>query len=85
MMAGLLTGMDGILEDVGNSPNVCFDGNGAGAGATQAEENMVEFIDKILECEETEGIYEDQSTLTVSFSIRNSEGAGCGCYEMSYT
>jgi hypothetical protein len=84
MTAGLLTGMDGILEGFGNSPNGCVNCNGAGAGATQVEGNMVELIDKILGCEETGGIYEDQSTLTVSFSVRNSERTGDPCYEMRY-
>lgn len=82
--AGLLSGMDGILEGFGNSPNVCVNGNGAGAGATQVEGKVVELIDKILGCEETEEIYEDQSTLMVSFSIRNSATRRCGCYEMKY-
>lgn len=76
--AGLLTGMDGILEGVGNSPNV------AGAGAAWVERMRVELIDKILECEETEEIIEDQSTLTVSFSIRDRERRRCGCYEKWY-
>jgi len=84
MTAGLLTGMDGILEGFGNSPNVSVNVNDAGAGATQVEEKMVELIDKILGSEKTEGIYEDQSTLTVSFSIRNSERTGCRCHEMRY-
>jgi hypothetical protein len=68
--AGLLTEMDRILEGFGNSPNVhvnCVNGNGAGAGTTRVERKTVELIDKILGCEETEGIIEDQSTLTVSF------------------
>jgi len=69
----LSTGMDGILEGFGDSPNVGVNGNGAGVSGTRAEGERVELIDRILGCEETEGIYEDHSTLTVSFSIHDSE------------
>jgi hypothetical protein len=74
--AALLPGMDGILEVFDDSPNVGVNGvngNGAGVSSTRAEGEKVEPIDRILGCEEAEGIYEDHSTLTVSFSIHDSE------------
>ncbi len=80
---GLSTGMDGILGS-GDSPNVCANGIGVGVGTMRLEGKMVELVDKILDCKETEGICEDQSTLTVSFSIRSNERRRCGCYEMRY-
>jgi hypothetical protein len=79
---GLLTGADHILKGFGNSPNVRVDGDdgkGAGSSVTRVEGKRTELIDMILGCEETGGIYEDQSTLTVSFSIRDSDRGRCGC------
>lgn len=70
--ADLLTGMDRILEGFGDSPLGGVNSNDAGVSGTRTEER-VDHIDRILGSETMEGVYEDHSTLTVSFSLCDSK------------
>jgi hypothetical protein len=79
-----MRGISGILEGFDNPSNVGVNGNDAGVSGMRVEGNTLELIDKVLGCEEVEGIYEDHSTLTVSFSFQRANRRRRGCNEMRY-
>jgi hypothetical protein len=59
--------IDDTLGNFGNSPDVgTLDGNDDGNGTQVRGLEGPELIDRILECEETRGLYEDYGTLSVS-------------------
>lgn len=65
----LMRGISRILEGFDNPSNVGVNGNDARVSGMRVEGNTLELIDKVLGCEEVEGIDEDYSTLPVSFSF----------------
>jgi hypothetical protein len=64
----LMRGISGSLEDFGDPLDAGVNGDGAGVSGMRIEGDKLEFIDRVLGCEEVGEIYEDHSTLTVSFS-----------------
>jgi hypothetical protein len=67
--AELMREIGGMLEGFGDTLNVGgVNGDSAGVSGMCTEGERLELIDRVLGCEEVEGIYEDHSTLTVSFS-----------------
>jgi hypothetical protein len=85
---GLRTaGIDGILQGFGDSPTVganSVNGNSARVSGKRTEGETPELIDRILECEETQGLYEDHGTLSVSFLSALAKGRTWGRYEGRY-
>jgi hypothetical protein len=81
-------GIDAILEGFGDSPIVGangVNGNSAGVSGKRIEGERPELIDRILECEETQGIYEDHGTLSVSLLSAMAKGRRWGRYERRYS
>ena len=63
-------GRDGILKDCGNSPNAgrFANGNSTGTSGVQTERERPVLIDKILEGEDIQDVYEEFGTLLVSLN-----------------